>query len=117
MPVARGQRCTRVELQSERPRDERISERARILSRKALSEEGDYFALLGVPRSATSYDIRRAYTALREEFEPGRILTGESADLREEVDLILEVLAEAFEILEDDLRRDRYRRALDAHPD
>ena len=45
-----------------------------------------------------------------------RIVTSETLDLREDVDLILEVLAEAYEILEDDLRRDRYRRALDASP-
>lgn len=90
--------------------------RARILARKALSEEGDYFALLGVARSATSYDIRRAYASLREEYDPARVLSGETVDLREDVELILEVLAEAFEILEDDLRRERYRRALDASP-
>ncbi|MEI9942288.1 MAG: hypothetical protein WDO69_34155 [Pseudomonadota bacterium] len=90
--------------------------RARILSRKALSEEGDYFALLGVARSATSYDIRRAYGSLRDEYDPARILTSETVDLRDDVELILEVLAEAFEILEDDLRRERYRRALDASP-
>jgi hypothetical protein len=90
--------------------------RARILARKALSEEGDYFALLGVARSATSYDIRRAYSSLKDEFDPTRIVTSETVDLREDVDLILEVLAEAYEILEDDLRRDRYRRALDASP-
>jgi hypothetical protein len=90
--------------------------RARILARKALSEEGDYFALLGVARSATSYDIRRAYAALREEYDPSRILTHDTVDLRDEIELILEVLAEAFEILEDDLRRERYRRALDASP-
>jgi hypothetical protein len=90
--------------------------RARILARKALSEEGDYFALLGVARSATSYDIRRAYSSLKDEFDPTRIVTHETVDLREDVDLILEVLAEAYEILEDDLRRDRYRRALDASP-
>ena len=90
--------------------------RARILSRKALSEEGDYFALLGVSRNATSYDIRRAYGSLKDEFDPARILTNETVDLRDDVELILEVLAEAFEILEDDLRRERYRRALDASP-
>jgi hypothetical protein len=90
--------------------------RARILSRKALSEEGDYFALLGVARSATSYDIRRAYGQLKDEYDPSRILTHETVDLRDDVELILEVLAEAFEILEDDLRRERYRRALDASP-
>ena len=86
------------------------------MARKALSEEGDYFALLGVARSATSYDIRRAYASLQEEYDPHRVLTGETVDLRADVDLILEVLAEAFEILEDDLRRERYRRALDASP-
>ncbi len=90
--------------------------RARILSRKALSEEGDYFALLGVARSATSYDIRRAYSSLKDEFDPAHILTSETVDLRDDVEMILEVLAEAYEILEDDLRRDRYRRALDASP-
>jgi hypothetical protein len=30
--------------------------------------------------------------------------------------MILEVLDEAYEILEDDLRRERYRRALEAAP-
>ncbi|HET7543482.1 MAG TPA: DUF4388 domain-containing protein [Polyangiaceae bacterium] len=90
--------------------------RARILARKALSEEGDYFALLGVARNATSYDIRRAYAALKDQYDPSRILTHETVDLRDDVELILEVLAEAFEILEDDLRRERYRRALDASP-
>ncbi len=90
--------------------------RARILARKALSEEGDYFALLGVARSATSYDIRRAYTTLKDEYDPSRIITQETVDLRDEVEEILEVLSEAFEILEDDLRRERYRRALEANP-
>lgn len=90
--------------------------RARIAARKALSEEGDYFALLGVSRNATSYDIRRAYVSLRDEYDPSRILSRETLELRDDVELILEVLAEAFEILEDDLRRERYRRALDASP-
>src|SRR5262249_37645521 len=103
----------------EAPKPDRLDHaalRARILARKALTEEGDYFALLGVSRSATSYDIRRAYTELKAEFDPSRILSTETLDLRDDVDLILEVLAEAYEILEDDLRRDRYRRALEASP-
>lgn len=90
--------------------------RARILARKALVDEGDYFALLGVAKTATSYDVQRAYSELRREFEPSRILTASSANLRGEVDLILEVLDEAYEILSDQLRRERYRRALEATP-
>jgi hypothetical protein len=90
--------------------------RSRIAARRALVDEGDYFALLGVSRSATSYDVRRAYTALREELDPARVLTAVTADLRDDVDAILFVLDEAFEILADDLRRERYRRALEAAP-
>jgi len=90
--------------------------RSRILARKALVMEGDYFAVLGVPKSATSYDVERAYSELRNEFEPSRILTAGTATLRPDVDLILEVLDEAYEILSDQLRRERYRRALEATP-
>lgn len=90
--------------------------RARIAARRALVDEGDYFALLGVSREATGYDVRRAYSELRREFEPERVLTAATADLRDDVALINEVLEEAFDILGDDLRRERYRRALDAAP-
>jgi hypothetical protein len=90
--------------------------RSRIAARRALVDEGDYFALLGVSRGATSYDVRRAYTELREELDPARILTPATADLRDDVDAILFVIDEAYEILADDLRRERYRRALEAAP-
>jgi hypothetical protein len=91
--------------------------RARIRARRALVDEGDYFALLGVSRSATSYDIRRAYTNLRQEFDPSTILTVLTADLGEDVALVLEMLDEAYDILRDQVRRERYRRALEDSPD
>jgi hypothetical protein len=90
--------------------------RSRILARRALVNEGDYFALLGLPRSATGYDVQRAYQQLKHEFEPARVLTASTADLRDDVDLIREILDEAYEILRDQLRRERYRRALEASP-
>jgi hypothetical protein len=91
--------------------------RARIRARRALVDEGDYFSLLGVSRSATSYDIRRAYSTLRNEFDPGNLLTPLTADLGEDLALVLEMLDEAYEILRDQVRRDRYRRALEDTPD
>jgi hypothetical protein len=91
--------------------------RARIRARRALVDDGDYFALLGVSRNATSYDIRRAYTALRNEFDPSNLLTALTADLNEDLALILEILDEAYDILRDQARRDRYRRALEDAPD
>jgi len=90
--------------------------RTRILARKALVDEGDYFAVLGVSRDATSYDIRRAYTDLRRELEPSRVLTPSTADLGDTVDEIVGVLEEAYQILSDQRRRERYRRAIEASP-
>jgi hypothetical protein len=90
--------------------------RARILARKALVDEGDYFALLGVRPNATAYEIRQAYLQLRREFEARRILTGGTVDLRDAVEEIVEVLEEAYDVLRDQVRRERYRRALEAAP-
>jgi hypothetical protein len=90
--------------------------RSKIRARVALVQEGDYFSLLGVPRSATAYDIKRAYLELRRTFEPARMLTAGTADLLEDVRLVLEVLDEAYDILRDTNRRERYRRAIEATP-
>ncbi len=90
--------------------------RARVRARLELVEDGDYFAILGVARTSTSYEIRRAYVELRRAFEPSRILAPSLADLDVEVRKILAVLDEAYEILRDGPRRDRYRRAIEARP-
>jgi hypothetical protein len=91
--------------------------RERVAARRALVEEGDYFALLGVARDATHYDLRRAYQALRRDLDPERVLTAATVDLRGDVDSILEVIDEAYDILRDPVRRERYRRALERAPD
>src|SRR5205085_3268103 len=44
--------------------------RARVLERYALVEEGDYFEVLGLPRSASGDDVRRAHEALMRELAP-----------------------------------------------
>lgn len=90
--------------------------RSKVRARVALVKEGDYFSLLGVPRSATAYDIKRAYLELRRTYEPTRLLTGATVDLIDDLKLILEVLDEAFEILRDTNRRERYRKAIEASP-
>ena len=88
--------------------------RKRVRARLALVHDGDYFALLGLTSAATSYDIRRAYVELRRAFEPNVLLTAATADLRSDVDLIVEVIEEAYQILRDPNRRNRYRRAIEA---
>jgi hypothetical protein len=91
--------------------------RARVRARLELVEEGDYFAVLGVTRDATGYEVRRAFLELRRAFEPSRILTPRLVDLSDDVRKIIVVLEEAYEILRDNARRERYRRAIDARPE
>lgn len=91
--------------------------RERVRARMQLVEDGDYFAVLGVPRNATGYELRRAFLELRRTFDPHRLLTPEVADLAEDVRKITSVLEEAYDILKDAARRERYRRAIEATPD
>jgi hypothetical protein len=90
--------------------------RQRIRARLALVQDGDYFAVLGIARDATTYEIRRAYLTLRRAFEPSRLLTAATVDLLDDVRLVVEVLDEAYEILREPHRRERYRRAIEAPP-
>jgi hypothetical protein len=90
--------------------------RLAIRSRRALVEDGDYFALLGVPHNATGYDIRRAYLEIRRHLDPSVVLTPATVDLADDVELILEVVTEAYEILREQTTRDRYRRAIESVP-
>jgi hypothetical protein len=88
--------------------------RRRVQARLALVHEGDYFAVLGLTRAATPYEIKRAYLDLRRSFEPSRLLTAATADLADDVVLIVEILEEAFDVLRDPRRCARYRRAIEA---
>jgi DnaJ-domain-containing protein 1 len=60
--------------------------------------------------------VRRAFLELRRAFDPSRVLTPEVADLAEDVKQITMVLEEAYDILKDSARRERYRRAIEAVP-
>lgn len=91
--------------------------RARVRARLQLVEDGDYFALLGVSHEATGYEVRRAFLELRRAFDPSRVLTPEVADLADDVKQITMVLEEAYDILKDSARRERYRRAIEAVPE
>lgn len=112
-PAPRASRL-RQALVPDRLDDEAL--RAKVHARRALVDDGDYFALLGVPRRATGYDIRRSYMELRRQFDPGQVLRPNTLDLQDDVDTILEVLDEAYEILRDQQRRERYRRAIESTP-
>lgn len=85
---------------------------AKLRARRALVEDGDYFSILGVARSATTYEIERAQRELVAELSGERSL-GDPA-LRSDAELVLRVIEEAYLVLRDEARRTRYRRALEA---
>jgi DnaJ-like protein len=90
--------------------------RERVRARLQLVEDGDYFSILGVGRDATGYELRRAFLELRRAFDPSRILSPDVADLAEEVRTVTAVIEEAYDILKDPARRERYRRAIEGSP-
>ena len=83
-------------------------DRERVRARWQLVAEADYFALLGVRRDATSFEIRRAYESARRDFAaegfPGEL----RHELARELDDIATVLDEAFRVLRDDPLRREY---------
>lgn len=88
---------------------------ARLLSRRALVEDGDYFAVLGVARSATTYEIDRAKDELLALYSEDR-LSANTAHYRADLVMVRTCIYEAHLVLHDDVRRFRYRTALEAMP-
>ncbi len=62
------------------------------------------------------HEVKRTFLELRRVFEPSRILTPRLSDLEGDVRKIADVLDEAYEILRDSARRERYRRANGSAP-
>lgn len=112
---ARGPARSAPSASAEDPLDDAAFE-ARVLARRALVDEGDYFSILGVKRTATDYELTRARETLHRQLSPAR-LSARTAHLREDLQLVLRIVDEAFGVLSDPVRRERYRRALEAKPD
>ena len=77
-------------------------------ARWRLVAESDYFALLGVRRDATAFEIRRAYQAARRDFAAEGFPAELRRELALELDEISAVLDEAYRVLRDDRLRQAY---------
>jgi hypothetical protein len=97
----------------ERDRDRRI-DRARVMARYALVQDGDYFQILGVARDATAHEIRRAHQALCRELAPQSLEPSLVSELSSELQAIRVVLDEGIRILADPRIRPRYQSRLPA---
>ncbi len=85
-----------------------VIDRDRVRARWQLVTEADYFALLGVRRDATAFEIRRAYQSARRDFSPETFPADLRRELAQELDDIGSVLDEAFKVLRDDRLRGTY---------
>jgi hypothetical protein len=83
-------------------------DRERVRARWQLVTEADYFALLGVRRDATGFEIRRAYQSARRDFAADCFPADLRRELARELDDIAHVLDEAFRVLRDDRLRQTY---------
>jgi DNA-binding NarL/FixJ family response regulator len=83
-------------------------DRKRIQAKHALVDEADYFAILGVRRDATSFEIQRAYEAACRDYAPGEVSPALRQELERELAEIREVLDEAYQVLRDDALRSSY---------
>jgi hypothetical protein len=83
-------------------------DRERVRARWELVTEADYFALLGVRRDATGFEIRRAYQSARRDFAADCFPLDLRRELARELDDIATVLDEAFRVLRDDRLRLTY---------
>lgn len=83
-------------------------DRERVRARWQLVTDADYFALLGVRRDATAFEIRRAYQSARKDFAADCFPVDLRRELARELDDIAHVLDEAFRVLRDDQLRVTY---------
>jgi hypothetical protein len=83
-------------------------DRERVHARWQLVSDADYFALLGVRRDATTFEIRRAYQSARRDFAADCFPVDLRRELARELDDIAHVLDEAFRVLRDDRLRRTY---------
>jgi hypothetical protein len=110
-PAAAAEPAPPGDGQRDRARDQEI-DRARVLSRYALVEEGDYFEVLGLPREASAHEVRRAHQALSRELSAAGLDPEVAAELEGPLRAIRAVLDEGARVLGDPRLRRRYQAQL-----
>ncbi|KAF7804469.1 dnaJ protein P58IPK-like protein [Senna tora] len=91
------------------PQDMNIRE-ALMRAEKALkmSKRKDYYKILGISKTASASDIKRAYKKLALQWHPDK-----NVDNREEAEAKFREIAAAYEVLSDEDKRTRYDRGED----
>lgn len=73
----------------------------------------DYFQILGVARDCTLEDLKSHYHQLQRNYHPDAFFSSPDEELKEAVHLISKRIAEAYTILRDHPKREKYVRDID----
>ncbi len=79
-----------------------------VEQRAASLEQLDYFEVLNVPRTAGADDVKAAYYRESRAYHPDRYAALPSPELRELIARIYRRINEAYTVLRDDAKRQRY---------
>ena len=85
-------------------------DRERILAKHSQIQDADYFAILGVRRDCTGFEVRRAHENARREYANEAFPVELQRELQAALVEIEDVLDEAYRVLRDDDMRGRYLR-------
>jgi hypothetical protein len=75
-------------------------------------QESDYFAILGLPRTAGGEEVERAFLQLASEFHPLKFAGHPDHSVHRRAEVIQSLLSEAAQALQDDRLRSEYARNL-----
>lgn len=91
------------------PQSRRIREVfQRVQASYELSKRKNYYGILGVARTADIREIKKAYKRLALQYHPDK-----NPDNKDEAERLFQDVAEAYEVLSDDEKRDKYDRGED----
>src|SRR5690606_13018631 len=82
--------------------------REALLAIAPRAREGDLFARLALPETATREDVRKSFLALARRFHPDRFTAPALADLQTTVRDFFAAVNEAYAVLSDDRKRAEY---------
>ncbi len=89
----------------------------RIAARMRLVRDGNYFALLGLGADARPMEVRRAFHELSQTFQPSAIEPAVRSRRADELVELREALAEAMEVLSDEVLRSAYLAHFEPEPE